>query len=36
MGTRKFVELCHRLEVKYGSRFTRRNALRYAPSGYVD
>jgi 3-hydroxyacyl-CoA dehydrogenase/enoyl-CoA hydratase/3-hydroxybutyryl-CoA epimerase len=22
MGTRKFVELCHRLEAKYGSRFT--------------
>ena len=22
MGTRKFVELCHRLESKYGSRFT--------------
>jgi 3-hydroxyacyl-CoA dehydrogenase / enoyl-CoA hydratase / 3-hydroxybutyryl-CoA epimerase len=22
MGTRKFVELCHRLEKKYGSRFT--------------
>jgi 3-hydroxyacyl-CoA dehydrogenase / enoyl-CoA hydratase / 3-hydroxybutyryl-CoA epimerase len=22
MGTRKFVELCHKLEVKYGSRFT--------------
>src|SRR5207302_167776 len=22
MGTRKFVELCHKLEAKYGSRFT--------------
>jgi 3-hydroxyacyl-CoA dehydrogenase/enoyl-CoA hydratase/3-hydroxybutyryl-CoA epimerase len=22
MGTKKFVELCHKLEVKYGSRFT--------------
>jgi 3-hydroxyacyl-CoA dehydrogenase/enoyl-CoA hydratase/3-hydroxybutyryl-CoA epimerase len=22
MGTKKFVELCHRLEAKYGSRFT--------------
>jgi 3-hydroxyacyl-CoA dehydrogenase/enoyl-CoA hydratase/3-hydroxybutyryl-CoA epimerase len=22
MGTKKFVELCHKLEAKYGSRFT--------------
>jgi 3-hydroxyacyl-CoA dehydrogenase/enoyl-CoA hydratase/3-hydroxybutyryl-CoA epimerase len=22
MGTKKFVELCHKLESKYGSRFT--------------
>jgi len=22
MGTKKFVELCHRLEAKYGARFT--------------
>jgi 3-hydroxyacyl-CoA dehydrogenase/enoyl-CoA hydratase/3-hydroxybutyryl-CoA epimerase len=22
MGTGKFVELCHKLEAKYGSRFT--------------
>ena len=22
MGTQKFVELCHKLEAKYGSRFT--------------
>jgi 3-hydroxyacyl-CoA dehydrogenase/enoyl-CoA hydratase/3-hydroxybutyryl-CoA epimerase len=22
MGTKKFVELCHKFEAKYGSRFT--------------
>jgi len=22
MGTKKFVELCHKLEARYGSRFT--------------
>ena len=22
MGTKKFVELCHRFEAKYGARFT--------------